>query len=513
MATEIIIGCTTDEEKAMAIFNWVRLHGNHQYSGDIRSLDPVLFFNVYGYGICAYFAAAQTGLARAAVLDARIWEIQGHTVGEIFYDARWHMLDPDMQLFFLNPDNRTVASIAELEKNLDFNTRTEAFQRTFEDAHDRVRNEHRSKHDTFRYDIRHPRYVQYDYDPYLYAGWRMTYALRPGERIVQRWQGSGKHNDYRQTDRFRLNEEEPHKTWPPVQYGNGTVSFRMDPDQAVHVSAYESRNVCCSPDGLIVDTSQNSDEGSRSFFLYRRPLPYLIVGGSVSGEGFREGDTAFDHFSVGGYRNTQTDKQSFYQQQAAGRRAFTVSLDDFLYPEKGRYALEHGIRVNMGRYAGNFPSTRTGLAALDVVTEFQTHPRSLPALLSGENRVQVLHTSAWPFEARVTHTWTERHGIPNAPAPFLRSPEGVTDLIPEGIAFSWSKTAGAVSYRFQLSLHHLCLFPLSPNFDVDLKDDRTSFHAARGWFNPNTTYYWRVQAKSAYGLWGRWSRIQPFNTR
>jgi hypothetical protein len=114
--------------------------------------------------------------------------------------------------------------------------------------------------------------------------------------------------------------------------------------------------------------------------------------------------------------------------------------------------------------------------------------------------------------ARVTHIWTERHGMLVAKAPHLISPFDNTPLTEEGITFAWEGREDTISYRFQLSLHHQCLFPLSPNFDVDLKDNKTTFHVETGWFNPDTTYYWRVQAKSHHDIWGPWSVIKSFET-
>lgn len=512
MAAEITRGCRTDEEKALAIFNWVRLNGDHQYSGDIQSLNPVLLFNVFAYGICAYFASAQTALARAAGLEARVWEIYRHTVSEIFYDGRWHLLDPDMQLFYLNKDNRTIAAIEDLEKDIDFYARTHAYQRTFEDAYGQVRHHHQSLHDTFRYDLKHPRFVQYDYDPYIYADWTMDYALRPGERISRRWKGDGRHNDYRNEHRFKLNEEEPHKTWPPVQYGNGTVSYRLDPQQTAHL---DIRNLTVAGQDMVVDKPQDSHDGSRSHLIYRRPLPYLIVGGRLSGEAFREGDAAYDLVSIVGYKQTsRREKKNLYVQERPGRHVFDIDLDDFLYPGEDHYAYEQGIQVLLSAYAGHDPAAKSGLTNLQIDTDFQVQPRSLPAMSIGENTVEIRHKTppARPFTARVTHTWTERHGMAISKPPHLIGPVDEMPLTEDGITFTWKAAGDAVSYRFQLSLHHQCLFPLSPNFDVDLKEDRTEFTVDTGWFNPDTVYYWRVQAKSRHDLWGPWSEIRSFRT-
>ena len=59
---------------------------------------------------------------------AQVWEIRHHTVAEIQYDGAWHMLDPDCHLFFLGKDNRTIASIEEIEKDLAFYARTRAYR-------------------------------------------------------------------------------------------------------------------------------------------------------------------------------------------------------------------------------------------------------------------------------------------------------------------------------------------------------------------------------------------------
>lgn len=517
MANEITRHCHTDEEKALAIFNWVRTHGDHQYSGDIQALNPVVFFNVFGYGICAYFASVQTALARTVGLQARVWEITGHTVSEIFYDGQWHMLDPDMQLFFLNKDNRTIASIEELEKDLAFFARTEAFQRTFEDAYGNVRHEHQSKHDTFRYNIKSPRYVQYDYDPYIYAHKTMDYTLLPGETIVRAWKGSGKHNDYREQSRFTLNQVEPHKTWPPVQYGNGYVLYSTSFGEGVNLAHFETRNVKVTERGLTVDEPQDSLNGARSLFVYHRPLPYLIVGGHVHGEAWKDGDAAFDHVSLVGYKHGWgKEKKELYRQEPPGRHRFEIDLDEFLYPGKDHYAYEHGVSVLLGAYSGNGPDSTTGLTHFEVKTEFQLQPRSLPALTLGHNAVQVLHRTPpdRDFKARITHTWTERHGLQVSKPPELVAPQEDVCLTEEGVSFTWRPPQEEIiSYRFQLSFHHQCVFPLSPNFDVDLKSSVPTFHVSRGWLNPNTTYYWRVQAKSEHGIWGPWSKIRSFTTR
>ena len=516
MAAEITRGCASDEEKALAIFNWVRIHGDHQYSGDRKALNPVVFFNGFGHGICAYFASTQTALARAAGLEARVWEIEHHTVAEIYYDGAWHLLDPDCHLFFLKPDNRTIASIADIEQDVEFYARTRAYERVFADAHDTVRNRWQSLPRTERYDLAKPRYVQYDYDPYTYAPASMECDLLPGESMTRCWKGWGKYYDYRNARKHEPLEDEPHKPFPPACYGNGYSLFRVQPGGQLNPEQFTCRNVNWTGEELRVAERQDSTEGARSLFVYDRPLPYLLVGGRITGEARRDGAAAYDALNLVGYKQTcRSERQVHYQQEQPGRARFDVDLDDFLYPEPDACAWQHAVHVEMGAYSGNEPPASTALTFLEVRTEFQVAPRSLPALELGDNRIEVAHATSddAEFRARVTHTWTERHGMALSKAPIPLAPEAEVDLT-GGVRFVWKgRSRDEESYHFQLSLHPQCAFALSPNFDADQKSAATELMVEESWLRPQTRYFWRVRARNHHGLWGPWCGIQTLSTR
>ena len=117
MVREITEGCTTDEEKAMAIWQWVHWKRFQRSPHDDTSLQPVRAMNCYGYGICGHAASWIKALCRTAGIEARVWEIAGHTVNEVYWDGAWHMLDGNVKVFYLARDNRTVASMEELQKD------------------------------------------------------------------------------------------------------------------------------------------------------------------------------------------------------------------------------------------------------------------------------------------------------------------------------------------------------------------------------------------------------------
>ena len=115
MAAEITYGCHADEEKALAIWWWVGYRTYQRAPNDESALHPVRALNGYGYGICGHVAAWMKCLWTAAGLKARVYELSGHTVSEVYYSGAWHLLDGNVKVFYLDRDNRTIASLATLE--------------------------------------------------------------------------------------------------------------------------------------------------------------------------------------------------------------------------------------------------------------------------------------------------------------------------------------------------------------------------------------------------------------
>ncbi|MDP6040663.1 MAG: transglutaminase-like domain-containing protein [Candidatus Latescibacteria bacterium] len=115
MAREATQGCESDEEKALALWDFVRGNFHHlSNAGDREIHNPVVALNVYGYSNCAYHSTSFVSLCRAIGISARVWEVWHHTVSEAYYNDAWHMLDTDIGLYYLAGDNRTIASVEEL---------------------------------------------------------------------------------------------------------------------------------------------------------------------------------------------------------------------------------------------------------------------------------------------------------------------------------------------------------------------------------------------------------------
>ena len=117
MAAEITRGCATDEEKALAIWEWLLWRGYQRAPMDESAINPVRAMNGYGYGICGHNAAWLKALCQAVGLQARVHELWGHTINEVFWDGKWHFLDSNVKVYYLGRDNKTLASLEELEKD------------------------------------------------------------------------------------------------------------------------------------------------------------------------------------------------------------------------------------------------------------------------------------------------------------------------------------------------------------------------------------------------------------
>ncbi|GAH86208.1 unnamed protein product, partial [marine sediment metagenome] len=100
------------EELALAIYNHFtsRADGTYHFwpSGETegnprvrRSVyDPVKLLNAYGWAICGQCAQVLYGLYRAGGLKPGLIGLPGHSLCEVFYDGRWHILDVDMWTWF-----------------------------------------------------------------------------------------------------------------------------------------------------------------------------------------------------------------------------------------------------------------------------------------------------------------------------------------------------------------------------------------------------------------------------
>ncbi len=120
IARSVTRDCRTNDEKAVAIYNFLQLALYHraypQESGGTAALRAL---NVYGWSLCGGLHTIQAALWRELGWKWRYIGWPGHTTVEAFYDGDWHYLDVFLKCYFWRPDpkapgGRTIASQADL---------------------------------------------------------------------------------------------------------------------------------------------------------------------------------------------------------------------------------------------------------------------------------------------------------------------------------------------------------------------------------------------------------------
>jgi hypothetical protein len=113
-------GSLSDEQFALATWHLVVKNNFHSCSagspGDPSEItfDPMRLLNGYGFSCCDQSSRILNWLWQGAGYQARIAQMSFHTVPEIYYKGAWHMFDVDHKVYYLETDNKTIASVADL---------------------------------------------------------------------------------------------------------------------------------------------------------------------------------------------------------------------------------------------------------------------------------------------------------------------------------------------------------------------------------------------------------------
>ncbi len=553
---EIVQDSYTDEEKAMAIFQFVRDKRYHwQPTGDNHS-DPIKYLNVYGYGFCGSTGKIIDIFAKVAGLKSRYWGLAGHGVAEIFFNDKWHLFDGQTKALYLCRDNKTLAGMEELTKD------SWLIERTLHPVADMWRKSHlRRARDKTR-----TKYSKKNFRKTV-ANWyattennrcsdtkvgnfhKMDLTLRPGEKIILRWDNIGKYYNS-----FLYNE-------PPV-YANGKIIYTPDFTSNNYRKGLEyERNIkSIADDGygpnLHVDSCitesrkyrvKNDDAG---YIVYKVKSPYVIVGGKIGGNFYRNdnyGDMVRMFISFNGQ-----DWIPVWNADKIGEIMHYQDIDNIISPIGERPKYEYYVKVEF-RAAGygldppqeSGDNTHAGINTFTIETDFHVSPFSIPALYRNLNKIKYFDESTGNHKVKITHKWNEYNGshYPNPPenpvypedgglvntyTPKLKwekaidSDEGdkIIDYgrtVENWTGSSWAKESEKGDkiddYRIQISLRPDCRWALTSNFDVELNSDKCEFQIPQGWLNPEQIYYWRVMAKDNNGNWGEYSKIWTFKTK
>jgi hypothetical protein len=115
--------CKTNDEKAVAIYNFMRLtHYHRKYPNEKGGVGALKEINAYGWSLCGGLHSVQSALWRQLGWKWRFLGWKGHTTVEAQYDDAWHYFDVFLKFYTWRPDDkapggRTVASQEDVAKD------------------------------------------------------------------------------------------------------------------------------------------------------------------------------------------------------------------------------------------------------------------------------------------------------------------------------------------------------------------------------------------------------------
>lgn len=514
LAGEITRDCHTDEEKALAIWWWIR-YRTYQRSprDDDSALHPVRALNGYGYGICGHVAAWMKCLWTAAGVPGRVQELAGHTVSEAYYNGAWHELDGNVKVFYLDRDNRTIASLATLEHDgwlIKRAIHPREMEPWFIGPDTPERNAEFVQFITSYKD----NYEEHSYDAEIAKDYTMAMTLKPGEKLVRWW-----------TSQLGKFEGRDARAEAPQIYANGQLIWepdltRVDIRPYLWVPEHHFPNIATrAEDGqspaVHVADMQNSLYPNPSRFAIPVTSPYPIVGGRFTGTLVKEGRSSLDSASIYFGEPGWGSGDLYEYRWGSGAEKVSVDLDSKLLRSHSNYRYSVGFGIGAG--GDNKPATQTGLGAFRSETDLQVAPESLPALSLGSNTVRFRQQSN--AKVRITYRWREINGprLPGRVQATVNPASGgeVASLAP---LLQWApaeEVTGAdkvVDYQVMVSLRPDCRWPLSTTLHQNVGSTKTEWKVPAGFLNPGTSYYWKVRARDARGNIGEWGPVFSFKT-
>ncbi|MEA2062881.1 MAG: hypothetical protein U9P14_04210, partial [Gemmatimonadota bacterium] len=323
LAASVATAGMTDEEKVKACFYLAV--DNFYDRGSTGCEAPLEYISLWGFSWCGNFALFLDALWTAAgfpcvFMNPVIGHNGGHTIAVVYYDNQWHMYDARLRGYFLNRDNRTVASLVELDRDddlirraLDLNNRMVGHWSLYTVNYNYY-NSSSDWYDGYNAHFGNKTLFHKDCPP-----WDPRLDLRQGEKITLRWDNRGKWWN-RKDLAPRWLELHPHegleaKKIPPLIYANGTLETTVDPrlvkKQAKEFNGIRARKGKFQPAGA----------GRKATVVYRVRVPYFIPSMRVVAQGYRK--TEDDCLAI----DISADEGKTWQPVWQAERTGTIEVD------------------------------------------------------------------------------------------------------------------------------------------------------------------------------------------
>jgi hypothetical protein len=538
-----------DKTNLLRLWNFVKDGREHFFPPGMDGYQSYKLLTVYGYGMCDLAEGVCRVLANNA--NAYSYRMTHHTVAEI----NSCILDPDVEVFYLGPDNRKLASVEDVTSDTYLIRRTKHFGRNIiyykgngygsDDFISRVYNNGRFlpvKPTAGLQSLKAARSTQSALEQVTYSTFEKgipmfpeltsrsfplrlmaqqagapavgeyDFRLRPHERIAYRWDKAEKYyhswpGTYDMPEVFKEYFISNSKHILSTNFTAPVLSEIFD-----EVNHMQYGNLPSLP--TLIATA---DSASLSYTV---DLPYPILDATVKGI-FRCSSAEdsielfFSHDGRSWSKAWTSAQTGIYEASIALTPQFPYPLPDYTTSPPQRYSLKFVFHPS-----GTLSAC--GIDSLYVESTFQIAKRFLPTLRLGTNSISYRDAGgegARNVEVSVEWQETSSNRPPNkVTAPVFPAQQAAVDSL--YFAFTWEAATdddgdAIADYEFMLSDDARMLYPHSPNFNLYVscfnEGVKPYFKVKEtGWLNDGETYYWRVRAKDVRGAWGEWSDTWSF---
>jgi hypothetical protein len=393
-------GSGTDEQRSLALFNWLQSHTYHEWEGD-NDLPPNETANLlqvldsYGYSHCEDHSRTMADLLSVAGIPNRVWHINSHFLAEAYYTtaatgtANWHILDADYKFTFLK-QNGELASVADLLSD----------QTPILEAYDAA-----------AYAVNNPpsltTQLYNDYsqttNPVAITGYypatvqtQTPWTLRAGERLVLNWATGPLYHD-------------AFHNVVPKHVGNSNLTYTPDLASSAALNGYASSTNLASlvQDGSTPDW-HSATPGTPTSVVYKVTIPDIVVGLSINptfslGSGT---DTASVDVSRDGQNWTNV-----YTSPAGSTGVLTPSISASSVVNSSSLPGLTTYYLRLGWLQATAGAPSTGLQALSTNTVFEQNPTLLPWLSRGANTVTYSDQTAGSHPVQITYNYTASSSV------------------------------------------------------------------------------------------------------
>jgi hypothetical protein len=406
----------TDSQRAAALWRAVVKYrhqtppANEFLARDSESHDPVKIFNVYGYCMCCCTSALIEALNRADGREVRGRILTGHSVPEVRYGDGWHMFDPALITLFPKPEGGEPASVDEIAaavaawyvQNPQYQGNDQALRQLMKSEGGqgwKTKGPALLAGSPFYKQGWFPAHThgwystmqEYDrkcglYDYGYQVGHRAVFSLRPGESLVREAGNRGLHVNMDSRPNWNyLKARAPEgdlvflKEYFPGYRGGvvGNGVHRYAPDLTggeLQRGAEVFENLASGGAPAL----RVQEEGKPGTAVVELASPYVYLGGKLRVRGQRRSES--DRVALSLSTNNGRSFEPLWQAGQVGPFEADVQIGKRILR---RYAFWLKIEIVSSAPRG------TGLDLLEVASDFQHAPRTLPWLGAGRNTITV----------------------------------------------------------------------------------------------------------------------------